>query len=713
MIILQNIKQINERINSIFCLSQPFSDDDFSFVENQFNENEILLYIKNSPMIKGKDKEIEELSLLIFQLKNYLPALCNLTNFFLLSKNFEAVYLFTSKLFISHVGNINYSSYGNYTFKERYFDRFIEIIKNCNISPENYFPFLLYIFRNGKEGGVYNWRGPCLEYMQIFYNENKELFMKFIETSEYKFELLFLLSRFNTQKALSLCFEYLSIKQPQTEIFEILKGIKKETLLFIDQALISASEEVLEKFYLVLLSFQDDNDAKSRILEIYKITQSRVLRNNIANKLGISDNFGTFKNEKQFLFAVRRNVKEEKQRVFSLAFENCNLKYKSGLEADFSSYTFLLDLFKNDKNLLNLHKLASLKEVFDSNSLQEFSQQLFEILKRKQDIKSTKWLVRFVSLLNENMNDIFEFIKNLFSQNRCKEAKYFIECLLASKKDVMNLYKELAENDNFIREKEYYVQILCDNLNYEPSKVYDFLVTETSDANLQKQRMFEEFISYRKFSQDYFQIYINLPVISKLCEKLVFGEYKFDRLYSAFVIENGKRKYLKFEPTKESYISVVHPQDIDDRFIEITQYFENPTFNQFEKVEFNAKTFDRSIAKVNSFSGMIVSLEKFIENLKKLGFVINKEKSDIYFNSTISCFVPLNLACEIQFEGKLMENSTYATISAVSFYKYSELINSNGKYLTQKQDALTISALPYRYFAYIMTKILKCAKSSI
>lgn len=345
--------------------------------------------------------------------------------------------------------------------------------------------------------------------------------------------------------------------------------------------------------------------------------------------------------------------------------------------------------------------------------LQEFSTQLFEILKRKHDIKSTKWLVRLVALLNENSSDIYDFIISLFSQNRIKEGKYFIECLLACKKDIVNLYKELTRFDGFNQDKEYYVQILCESLDFEPSKVYDFMVSKDSNVDLQKRRMYEEFISYRKFSQEYFQHYINLPIISNLCEKLVFGEYKFDRLYNAFVVENGKRKYIKYEPVSESYISVIHTQDIDDRFSEITQYIDKPIFNQFEKVEFDVRSFDRSVTKIASFAGMIVSLEKFVSNLFELGFVINKEKSDVYFNSMTCSFSPLNILCEIQFEGKLTENSTYATISDVTFYKYSELINSNGKILTQKQDALTISTLPYRYFANIMTNILKAAKASI
>lgn len=61
-----------------------------------------------------------------------------------------------------------------------------------------------------------------------------------------------------------------------------------------------------------------------------------------------------------FYLHVRRNVKQEHKEFF-LWLENCNLKYKSGLKADFADIYILLVLFKNDKNLLNLNKLSPLK----------------------------------------------------------------------------------------------------------------------------------------------------------------------------------------------------------------------------------------------------------------------------------------------------------------------------------------------------------------
>lgn len=714
MIVLKSVKQINDKINSIFNLEKCFGEDDFSFINSEFDEKLILSYIKNTSLIENKENDLEELSLLIFQLKNYIPALCNLTNFFLLSKNYDAVYFFTTKLFISHVGAINYSSHGNYTFKERFFDRFIEIIKNCNISPENYFPFLLYIFNSGKADGVDNWRAPCLEYLQTFYNENKQLFMNFIENTEYKYELIFLLSRFNTQKALMLIFEYFNLSQPQTELLEILKGIKKETLLYIDQNLSTADEMLLEKIYSVLVSFQDDTEAKSRIVEVYKRTENKLLRDEISTKLGISENHGAFKGEKNFLFAVRRVVKEEQKRVFSLAFENCDLKYKSGLKADYASYTYLLNIFKEDKNILNLPKYLSLYDVFDDVSLNNFVEKVYNLLIRKQDIKSTKWLIRLVSVLYKDYEKMYEFVELLFKQNRSKEGKYFFECLTAAKRDdIIFLMRKLKCYDNFNKDLGYYVKTICDFYKYDIAKVSDLLLNTNDNEQEQKERMFQEFLCYRQFSQEYFNDYINLPIISKLCEKLIFGEYKFDRLYSAFVIEDKKRKYIVSEHTADSYIAVIHPQDIDDRFLSIVNYFSNPTFNQFEKVEFNTNDFDRSVAIISSCSGMIVAIEKFKNVLQKFGFKENLEKGEVYYNSLISIYQPLNIACEIQFEGKLLPTSTYATISSITFYKLNQLLKSNGKYITQKQDALTISNLPYRYFAYIMTKLLNCAKASV
>ena len=143
MLILKNVGQINDRLNTIFKLSDTFSEIDFSFVNQYLSEDIMLEKIKETGKIIGKEGQIEELSLLIFQLKDYIPALCNLTNMFLLSKNYDAVYFFTTKLFISHIGTINYTSSGSYSYIERFFDRFIEIVKNCNISPVYYIPFIL------------------------------------------------------------------------------------------------------------------------------------------------------------------------------------------------------------------------------------------------------------------------------------------------------------------------------------------------------------------------------------------------------------------------------------------------------------------------------------------------------------------------------------------------------------------------------------------
>lgn len=710
MLVLTNINQINERINNLFNLENGFSKDDFSFVNEVLPEGTILSLVKDSK-IEGKEKELEELSLLIFQLKDYIPALCNFTNFLLLSKNYIPVYDFTTKLFISHVGTINYNSHGFYSFKERYFDRFVEIIKNCNISKENYFPFLISIFKNQTPNKLENWKGPCLEFLQTFYNENQDFFLNYISSGENRFVVLFLLSRFNTQKALSLSFDYLSVNQPQEEILEILKGIKKDTLQHIDKSLASASELYIEKFYVVLNSFPDDNEAKTRLHELYKVTSNKLIREEIARKLGINENAAAFKGEKQFLFAVRRNIKEPQERVFSLAFENCNLKYKSGLKADFDSYTYLLQVFKNDKNLLNLHKFVSLKDVFDNESLQEFVLQLFSVLKRKDDIKSAKWLVRMVCLLLDDEQKLINFLFELFDEKRIKEAKYLFECLVASKKQgVVLQIKQLEKNESFAMEVDYYINLISEFLGFDKAVLKDALIKETDSEEDIKKRMFEEFISGRVFSQSYFKTYISLPIVSKLCEKLVFGQYKFGRLYSAFVVENQNFKFIKGEYTSDSYISVIHLQDIDDRFESILTYFSNPTFNQFEKSEFKTSDFELTLAKISSFYGMIVELQTFLSGLEKFGFVANKEFSDDYFTSIISVFEPLNIVCEVEFEKKITSKMDYATLSNIHFYKHSQLVTSNGKYLTQKQNALTIKNLPYRYFAFIMNKILSCVK---
>ena len=74
------------------------------------------------------------------------------------------------------------------------------------------------------------------------------------------------------------------------------------------------------------------------------------------------------------------------------------------------------------------------------NYFSNFAENIFVALKKLDDIKSAKWAVRLVSLVGgDNLDEqIFDFIQELYTNGRAKEARYFVECLIYAKKSERN-----------------------------------------------------------------------------------------------------------------------------------------------------------------------------------------------------------------------------------------------------------------------------------
>jgi hypothetical protein len=721
MIILKDISQINDKLNSIFRLEEQFSG--IEFVQDILPESVLKEKVENTGIILGKESTLEELSLLIFQLKDYVPALCNFSNMLLLSKNYLAVYHFTTKLFISHIGNIHYQSQGEFNYKQRFFDRFIEIIKTCKISKEVYIPFIFEIFKADPSNVLYTWRAPSLEYMKDFYTQNTEWVEEFLQSHSRKFEMINLLCEFNTQKGLAVAVEEFEKNSYQSDkLLNLFKQNKTQLLLYIDKNIGSADSKMLSKYTQILLSLDNDTDAKSRLEEIYKITYDVVLRNLISEKIGLVET-SSFKNEKQFLFAVRRELKPEdiQERTLGLVFNKMNLKYSSGLSVDNAGYTFLVNIFKSDANLLNLKKYLSLKGVFEQESLSEFVGELFSVVFFQEDINASKWAIRLIVLFADEKleNELYYITKTLFLENRVKEAKYLTLCLNAAyKPSFFEFLKESIENNlnNFIKDKAFYLKTYANYNNISYDKILDNTASqELTEENIKEQtaRLFHAFIANRTFTKDEFEnIFINHKLFNKLAQGLVFGEYRFGGLNNSFILKQDKKVYVvgKELSGDDFVIGIVHPQDCDTRFQAAYNAIEQPLFNQFDEVLYNVKDFSRSSVFVNVFAGMMIKPYDFFQKLSQVGFEINKESTSLTFNSFIHINKTLSLVAEIELEKPIQLSNPYITVANLYFYQLNDVLFSNGKFITNKQNAIGVGSISNRYFGFILTSIINAVK---
>ena len=167
MEILRNISQINEKLIDLF----GFKEEDLENFLNEIMDDELIKKtVENVGNISEKKAELNSLRELIFQLQDYLTPLANLIKMLLYSKNYDLIYDLITKIFVGQIGSIRYQSKSSTNFTERYFDRFIEIVKNCKIPSEAYIPFIASIFKTEQLDGIALWKRPALEYLQNFYN---------------------------------------------------------------------------------------------------------------------------------------------------------------------------------------------------------------------------------------------------------------------------------------------------------------------------------------------------------------------------------------------------------------------------------------------------------------------------------------------------------------------------------------------------------------
>lgn len=722
MIILRDVKQINDKINEMLGYV-AFGDTDESFINECFDKTRIETISKNVGDLTDKKQLLDDISHLVFQLREYMNAVGNTVKILLATKNYASVYYFITRIFVAHLGNIVYnSSQGTYNIIERYFDRFIEVVKNEKVEAELFMPLLLDIFRTDKVGGISNWKSPAVEFLQGFFNEHEEWAIEFLQNNkDMKYELLKAITEFNTPKGISLIIEdYITNKDlDKVQALHILKKYKRDSLMSIDKYIVDSEGESRKALVDILLNFDNDTEVTTRLQELFTREKDEEIKELIARKIGITETL-SIKREKQYLFAVRKNIKEPQERSLGVPFDKLKLRYESGYEADNAGKSFLIYLFKEEKNLENLRKLEVLRNVFINTDLEEFAYAIFSSLMKKDDINQAKWCVRMAALLCDSKQDkISYFVKKLLENNRKKEAKYMLEAMLYSGKEyAINIIKEeLAdENSICIESLDYFAGILAKTTEQDKQDIMDYFIPDVIRDTLvknQTERIYKEFISNRTFSEEHLKYVIcRNKLLTKLYSGLILGEYLFGRLYNCFVIENGIKKFLYGTELSDASkkISVVHSLELDDRCEFVKDYIKYPTFNQFESSRFNVEEFSRSSISVNRFCGMFVDLNSFTEKLTEKGFMINKAYDEIEFSSFIHLMPDLNLIAEVMLEKPVITGTKIATIGAVHFLRYEDILLDKNKYLTTKANAVSVGSLPSRYFDFILNTIYESAQ---
>ena len=103
---------------------------------------------------------------------------------------------------------------------------------------------------------------------------------------------------------------------------------------------------------------------------------------------------------------------------------------------------------------------------------------------------------------------------------------------------------------------------------------------------------------------------------------------------------------------------------------------------------------------------MFVDSAKFIDKIEKSDFKINRNDGEITFGSLLNYNADLNLACVIEFNKPINLNQSFCNLGNIYFFRTTDLLQDGEKYIYSKNNALSVSALPARYFDCCMTAVV-------
>lgn len=718
MIILKNIDQIAEKYNCLIKDGANGLDDIEAFVDTSLDMDKIKEYAAELDYLANKQNIIEDMSEMLFQLRDFLPSVGNFIKILLVSKNYEQIIVFVKKIFTNQIGIIKYQSVkGSYSYSERYFDRFIEIVKNCKIDSELYLPFVAKIVSSNESSPLYQWINPASEFIQLFFNQNEQWIYEYIHCGkEYKYELIDAVCNFNSNKGLNLLVEdYInktSFDKDKSDM--IFKTHKKDVINYLDKEFIFSDDQRKVDLINIYSKFLPDNEIVTRLKQIYESDKNEQVKSTVASILGITDTL-SIKTEKQFLYAVRRKIKEPQQRALGVVFSKFDLRLKSGYSCDDSIFTFVIYLFKEEKNLKNIKKLKVLENIFEMQGLSDFAEKVYGEIEDKPDILCAKWAIRMCSLLcsEQKASAMANKMVELFRAGRRKEANYLAECLIyCEREQVLGAIKELGQNNPDLLGdlKDTYANMYAIANNKNLSDVYDELVEDVvtdQSASEQTKRLFDAFISKREYSPKKFEkLFMTKNVLGELAKNLVWGEYNFGRLYNAFVISDGEKKYIvKTLELDDPKISIVHSLDLDERFDDVLFAIDNPLFEQFRRSVFDIRTYSQVAVNVSRFSGMFVTTRPFIASMKNFGFVENRAEDESVLSSMVYVQEELGTLVEVGFDKPVMAGQEYATLSNIYFYRLVDVTKNGNKYDTIKTNAISIGGVGERLFDFALNAV--------
>ncbi len=373
---------------------------------------------------KLQSSKIQDFCEVVFQLRDYFTLFKNFTEFLLASKNYEAVCIFVNRTLNSHLGQIQYISRAkSYRIEERYFDRFVEVIKNGNLSPDLYLPFFVEIFKSDNDSILSFYKEPLKEYYLNVIKNNDEDMQKLFYFND-SIDLLEYFLQTNTKKTIAFVLNnYISGKNfDDATMQKFALKYKREFLDEIQQEIEKFDDKQIIKLLPLLNLFKDEKQVDDRLVNIYSGVKNEKIKVYFEKELGL-DKFKKAESFEDFKNHVNKSTKVIQERIYGLRlkkyFDEHNILPKS-FEAKLM--TFTMETFKSLEDN-NIKYMPQYFGYIDKDLQNSFAKIVFDMSVVKNKLFKSKWALRLICCFAGK--ELFEVFIKYFAEN-CPKSNSII-----------------------------------------------------------------------------------------------------------------------------------------------------------------------------------------------------------------------------------------------------------------------------------------------
>lgn len=436
-----------------------------NFLLNSSNEN-----LENTAVkyLEAKEVDIEPISSygeVILQLNDYKDILKKYITLLLKAKKYEHICEFLNRIFLQQIGDAKYRSTKRaYSIRERYFDRFIEIIMYCEIDKQLYTPFFVSIFNCDSTSRMFYYKEPLKEYLDVFLkNGDDDNFISSLLNDNNKSGISEYASTSTLKTLNTLIDGYVSGEINNTTLIKrALTNHLQEGFNILENLLNSEDPDVQFKACQLFLLINFDKRVKDRIKYLYESTENQKIKLLLEKECGFSS-LETFKSKEEFLNCVDSSVKQIQERLYGARLKRYYKKYNlnnTGIEG--KTLTFIMETFKDKYANVRLYFYKEYFKFVSGSVLENLSQVVYDVAIYREKLLSSKWALRLIATFGSrdlilSMCDMLDCWYN--NTKTIGMAKYFLELLAEiGREELISLCRVILNNDQLTNKQKKFLE---------------------------------------------------------------------------------------------------------------------------------------------------------------------------------------------------------------------------------------------------------------